>query len=132
MKIKIISRGKIQKKFTKEAIKEFEKRLTKYCKIELRPDKNADKGIKEKDYLIKISKRGKSISSERLAEQIETLRNSGRSCIAVVFDEEYPVKEADLILSISNMNIDRELMLMILYEQIYRSYRIINNAPYHK
>ena len=132
MRIKVLSAKKIQNKFIQDAIKEYAKRLTKYCRIDLKTTSNIEKEIRDKDYIIKISKTGESISSEQLAEKISSLGVSGNSDIAMVVDDEYNVAKPDFNLGISNMDIDGDLMLIILYEQIYRAYRIINNEPYHK
>jgi len=54
------------------------------------------------------------------------------SDVAIVFDEDYKGTRVDYSLQISQMDLHRDLILVILYEQIYRAYRIINNEPYHK
>lgn len=130
MKIKIISTEKIKDKYVKDAIQEYTKRLSTYCKIEYVEAKNPTKEISDKSYVIKINKDGEQLSSEQLAEKIEQLGVSGNSQITIYLGANNI--EVDYILSISKMDIDINILLIIIYEQIYRAYRIINNAPYHK
>lgn len=132
MKIKIVTSKKIKNRFTKDAIKEYAKRLTRYCKIQLNVTNKIEKEINRDSYLIKISNSGNMLTSEELADKISSLGISGNSHITFLFDDEHYVGNADFDLRISNMDIDNDLLLIILYEQIYRAYRIINNEPYHK
>lgn len=132
MKIKIVTSKKIKNRFTKDAIKEYAKRLTRYCKIQLNVTNKIEKEINRDSYLIKISNSGNMLTSEELADKISSLGISGNSHLTFVFDDEHQVGNADFDLRISNMDIDNDLLLIILYEQIYRAYRIINNEPYHK
>lgn len=130
MKIRIINTEKIKDKYVKDAIQEYTKRLSTYCKIEYVEAKNPTKEISDKSYVIKINKDGEQLSSEQLAEKIEQLGVSGNSQITIYLGANNI--EVDYILSISKMDIDINILLIIIYEQIYRAYRIINNAPYHK
>ncbi|NLJ40539.1 MAG: 23S rRNA (pseudouridine(1915)-N(3))-methyltransferase RlmH [Clostridiales bacterium] len=132
MKIKIIRGKKIKDKFILEGINEYAKRLGKYCRVELKIGVNIHKEIKDTAYIFKIGQSGESISSDQLAGKIEALGIGGTSDMIFVFEDEYAKVKADFALNISNMDIDRNLMLIILYKQIYRAYRIINNEPYHK
>jgi 23S rRNA (pseudouridine1915-N3)-methyltransferase len=120
-------------KFYNEAIKEYEKRLGRYCKIELFQVKNEEhllKKLSDKSYKIVISNKGQHISSESLADKINTLGISGNSDIAVIIGaDNFPHDE---ILAISSMEMDLGLMTTIAFEQLYRAYRILNNEPYHK
>ncbi|QAT63509.1 hypothetical protein EQM13_17385 [Acidilutibacter cellobiosedens] len=79
---------------------------------------------------MKIDKHGEQLSSEQLAEKVAQIGVSGNSHITIFLGEDDI--EADYVLSISRMDIDINILLIIIYEQIYRAYRIINNAPYHK
>ena len=130
MRIKIINTEKIRDKYVKEALEEYTKRLSAYCKVEYVETKNPAKEISFKSYVIKINKEGEELSSEQLAEKIEQLGVSGNSHITILLGADNI--EADCVLSISRMDIDINILLIIIYEQIYRAYRIINNAPYHK
>lgn len=133
MNFKIYLVGNKIDKFYMEAIKEYEKRLSRYCKIQLIQVKNQNQLSKInqiKSYKILVSPKGQQISSEELADKINSLAISGKSDIAFIIDiENAPWDE---ILSISPMEMDPGLKATILFEQIYRAYRIINNEPYHK
>ncbi len=132
MNIKIISAHRVKERFIQEAIKEYSKRLAKYCKIDFITTNDVSREIRDRDYVIKIGKSVESISSEQLAKKIASLGIEGNSHIAIVFDGKHDNKKVDFILNLSNMDIDSDLMLIIVYEQIFRAYRIINNEPYHR
>lgn len=159
MKISILTVGKIKEKYLSDAILEYSKRLSRYCKLEIiqvqdekTPDKTSDvqiKQIKEKEgarlnqyikddaYVIALAIDGKQLSSEELAEKINSLGINGESHIQFVIGgslglSDEILKRADFKLSFSKMTFPHQLMRVILLEQIYRSYRIINNEPYHK
>lgn len=130
MKISVITTEKIKEKYVKAAIQEYTKRLSAYCRVEYAETKNPEKEISDKSYVIKIDKNGEKLTSEQLADKIEQLGVSGNSHITVLLGEGNV--KADFVLSVSGMDIDINILLIIIYEQIYRAYRIINNAPYHK
>ena len=132
MKIRIISKDKIENGFAREAVKEYAKRLARYCRLELKCTQSPEKFIRDRDYVIKVARGGAVISSEELAEKISSLGVGGMSDVAIVFDEDYKGTRVDYSLQISQMDLHRDLILVILYEQIYRAYRIINNEAYHK
>lgn len=159
MKITIVAVGKVKEKFYRDAIAEFEKRLSKYCKLEIvevadekTPDnasasqelqikaKEGDRilsSIKDDMHVIALAIEGKQLSSTELADKIDKLGISGRSSIAFVIGgslglDERVLKRADFKLSFSPMTFPHQLMRVILLEQIYRAYRIIAVEPYHK
>ncbi|SHH89892.1 23S rRNA (pseudouridine1915-N3)-methyltransferase [Caloranaerobacter azorensis DSM 13643] len=139
MNIKIITTEKIREKFAKEAINEYSKRLSRYCKlkfVEVKDKKQLQKEITDKTYLVLVSIEGNLISSEELANKISNLALTGKSDITflIIYGEvKNEIKErADYHLAISNMAMDISVLIIIMYEQIYRAYRIINNEPYHK
>lgn len=159
MKITILCVGKIKEKFYRDAIAEYEKRLSRYCKFEVievadekTPDhasENMELLIKEKEaermekylkegaYVIALAIEGKQLDSVELSEKIESLGTSGTSHIIFVIGgslglSERILKRADYKLSFSKMTFPHQLMRVILSEQIYRSYRIMNHEPYHK
>lgn len=159
MKITIVAVGKVKEKFYRDAIAEFEKRLSKYCKLEIvevadekTPDnasasqelqikaKEGDRilsAIKDDMHVIALAIEGKQLSSTELADKIDKLGISGRSSIAFVIGgslglDERVIKRADFKLSFSPMTFPHQLMRVILLEQIYRAYRIIAGEPYHK
>ena len=159
MKITVIAVGKIKEKFYSDAVAEYEKRLGRYCKLEIiqvederTPDKagtSLDEVVKRKEaerilkhlredaYVVTLEIQGNSYDSEGFAGQIEKLATQGVSHIQFVIGgslglHEDICKKADLAVSFSKMTFPHQLMRVILLEQIYRGYRIINKEPYHK
>ncbi len=159
MKITICCVGKIKEKFYSQAIEEYSKRLSKYCKLEVKeaadektPDSASDtvnRMIKEKEgdrllsfikddsYVIALAIDGKMLDSVELSEKIDNLMLSGKSDIVFVIGgslglDKRVLDRADYKLSFSKMTFPHQLMRVILLEQIYRSFRIMKNEPYHK
>ena len=151
--------GMIKENYLCDGIAEYAKRLSRYCKLtfcqvadEKTPDKASEalntqikntegerlmKHIREQDYVIALAIDGKTPDSVELSQKIEKLGVSGISSIAFVIGgslglSESVLKRADYKLSFSRMTFPHQLMQMILLEQIYRSYRIMNHEPYHK
>lgn len=151
--------GKIKEKFYRDAIEEYKKRLSKYCRLEIfeaADEKNPDGDneaarqrvlkkegeallafLKEDAYVIALDIRGKMLDSVELSDKIERLGVEGRSHILFVIGGSLGLSEdvrrrADFRLSFSSMTFPHQLMRVILLEQVYRSFRIINNEPYHK
>jgi 23S rRNA (pseudouridine1915-N3)-methyltransferase len=119
-------------KFYIEAIKEYEKRLSRYCKIELIQVKTEEQLLKifsDKSYKIVIEATSQHVSSEGLADKINTLGVSGISDITLIIGaDNFPYDE---VISISSMEMDLGLITTIIFEQLYRAYRILNNQHYH-
>lgn len=160
MKIDIVCVGKVKEKFYREALDEYAKRLSKYCKfdiIEVDDEKTPDKAsdtveeqiklkeaqrilskLKEDDScVITLEILGKKMDSPGFAKMIEQIGISGKSHIQFVIGgslglHESVTKRADIHISFSDMTFPHQLMRVILSEQIYRGYRIINKEPYHK
>ena len=159
MKITLITVGKIKEKYLKDAIAEYSKRLSRYCKLEIvevadekTPDNASGtvedairdkegerilKYIKEDAYVITLEIAGKMLTSEEMAEKIEKLGVQGTSHIIFIIGGSIGLgreilKRSDYALSFSKMTFPHQLMRVILLEQIYRSYRIMNHEPYHK
>lgn len=159
MKITIISVGKIKEKYLKLGISEYQKRLSRYCKlniIELGDEKVPDKlspgqrqaiklaegqrilrHIKKGMYVICLDIKGKMLSSEDLASLISKLGTIGNSHVAFIIGgslglADQVLEKAHYKLSFSPMTFPHQLMRVILLEQIYRSFRISRGEPYHK
>ena len=159
MKITLLTVGKIKEKYLKDAIAEYSKRLSKYCKLEITevadektPDNASEvvenvirdkegerllKYVKDDAFVITLEIKGKMMTSEELAEKIDTLGIRGVSHIMFIIGGsiglgEDVIKRSDFALSFSKMTFPHQLMRVILLEQIYRSYRIISGEPYHK
>ena len=147
--IKIITVGKIKEKYFIDAIEEYKKRITKYSKLEIieLSDLNYDKEktlfeegknilskINEKDFVITMEIEGKKMDSIELSSFID--KNFSRNITFVIggsYGLSKEVKErSDYKLSFSDLTFPHQLFRIILLEQIYRSFRIINNESYHK
>lgn len=155
----MITVGKLKEKYLKEAVLEYSKRLGRYCRleiIEVADEKTAEgmskaeediilekessrilKYIKEDSYIITLEINGTQLSSEQLADKINTIGINGISHIIFIIGGsigigEAVLKKSDYSLSFSKMTFPHQLMRVILLEQIYRSYRIIYGEPYHK
>jgi len=159
MNITILAVGKIKESFYRDAVEEYVKRLSKYCKlkiIEVQDEKTPDKAgeafdsyikkqeadrllkhIKEGTYVITLEIEGAILDSKQLSHKINELGITGISHIVFVIGGSLGLHEsvsarADYHLSFSKMTFPHQLMRVILLEQIYRSYRLINGEPYHK
>ena len=159
MKISVIAVGKIKEKYLKDAITEYSKRLSRYCKLEIievadekTPDQASEavedairakegerllKHIRDDMYVITLEIGGKMLTSEEFAEKIETLGVQGKSSIAFVIGGSIGLgkevlKRSDFALSFSKMTFPHQLMRVVLLEQVYRGYRIVTGEPYHK
>lgn len=159
MKITILCVGKIKKKFYREAVAEYGKRLSRYCKLEIvevADEKTPDgaSGLVEEQIKAKEAERmerhlrdgafvcalaidGKQLDSVELSEKIEGLGTGGTSHIIFIIGGSLGIADsllarADLRLSFSRMTFPHQLMRVILLEQVYRAYRIMNHEPYHK
>jgi 23S rRNA (pseudouridine1915-N3)-methyltransferase len=159
MNITLVTVGKIKEKYFKDAIAEYSKRLSRYCKldiVEVSDEKTPDnasfvmeslikqkegdrilKYIREDSYCIALAIDGKKYNSVDFAKHIEKLGIMGKSNITFVIGgslglHESVLKRADEKISFSDMTFPHQLMRVILLEQVYRGYRIINNEPYHK
>ncbi|MEG2893684.1 MAG: 23S rRNA (pseudouridine(1915)-N(3))-methyltransferase RlmH, partial [Clostridium sp.] len=156
MNIKIITVGKIKEKFMRDAIDEYTKRLSRYCKLEIleladekTPDNASAKeeeaikekegakiraAIKDTDYVIALDLKGKHITSEEFSEKIENLGIEGRSSIVFIIGGSLGIssetlKRADFKISFSKMTFPHQLFRIMLLEQIYRGFRIMKGEP---
>lgn len=158
MNINIIAVGKIKENYIKQGIKEFEKRLSAHCKlqiIELADEKTKEnasqkeidlvldkEGSRIEPYLegfynISLDIKGKKMDSIKFADKLDNLMLDGISDINFIIGgslglSDEVLKKSDFRLSFSDMTFPHQLMRLILLEQIYRAFRIINNFPYHK
>ncbi len=159
MKITVLCVGKIKEKYFTMAIDEYSKRLSRYAKLEIvevadekTPDgaseaiENAirDKegkrilaNLKEDSYVITLEIEGKMLDSVELSKKIESIGVSGKGHITFIIGGSLGLSDevkskSDYKLSFSKMTFPHQLMRVVLLEQIYRSYRILGNEPYHK
>jgi len=138
--INIICVGTLKEKYLADAVNEYEKRLRSYCKLityELKSDDMIEKHLIGKSYKIALCVEGIRLSSEELADKFTAVTNGGHSSISLVIGgaEGLPdnIKNmCDYKLSFSAMTFPHRLMRIILVEQVYRAFTIINNEKYHK
>ncbi len=159
MKITIIAVGKIREDWIKNGIAEYQKRLSKFCKFEIlevaeeqAPEnlspleiiniKNAEgekilSKIRQDVYKIALVIDGKQLTSPQLAENISLQAVSGTSEIAFIIGgsnglSDEVINQSNLHLSFGKFTYPHQLMRLILTEQVYRAFKIINREPYHK
>jgi len=159
MNITVISVGKIKEKYLINAIHEYSKRLSRYCKLDLVevPDEKAPENLSDKEmeqikaiegvyilknikdgmYVIALDIQGKMLSSDEFADRLMRLGVQGNSSIAFIIGgslglSDKVLKRADYRLSFSAMTFPHQLMKVILLEQVYRAFRIMKGEPYHK
>ena len=159
MNITLITVGKIKEKFLRDAIDEYSKRLSKYCKLEIievsdekTPDNASEKEelqIKEKEgskilskikdnaYVIAMDLKGKNLSSEEFSSFIDNCGIQGHSNLVFVIGGSLGLSKdvlnrANYKLCFSKMTFPHQLFRVMLLEQIYRGFRIMKGEPYHK
>ena len=150
--IKIICVGKIKEAFFRDAVEEYKKRLSKYIKLEiievddinnqnevvslLKEKELLLKHINTKDYIITLEIEGKKFSSLDFAKKIDQTLSINSNITFIIggsngLDEEIKTL-SDLKLSFSDLTFPHQLFRVVLLEQIYRAFKIINNESYHK
>ena len=152
MNITVICVGGIKEKFYKDACDEYIKRLGRFGKIRVtelaevkgkdRQDINKEgkaiiKAIPKSSYVIALCVEGSKMSSEKLADKIKTLSLSSVSELTFIIGGSDGLSDevkaaADYRLSFSEMTFPHMLMRVILLEQIYRAFTIIEGSAYHK
>lgn len=159
MKLTLITVGKIKEKYLRDAVAEYSKRLSRYCKLEIletadeRTPEDASEAakealrdkegkrilrlVREDAYVITLEIQGEMPDSVELADKIEKLGVKGISHIVFIIGGSIGLSKevclrSDYALSFSRMTFPHQLMRVILLEQIYRSFRIIQEEPYHK
>lgn len=156
IKINLIAVGRIKEKYFSEGIEEYQKRLGRFCDFTITeiPEENykkVDDSIIEtikkvegekitkalKGYVIITDIGGEKISSEKLAKLIDNLSVSGKGQISIVIGGSYGLseevkKKADKKISFSDMTFPHTLFRLMLTEQIYRAFCILEGNPYHK
>ncbi|MBR0229818.1 MAG: 23S rRNA (pseudouridine(1915)-N(3))-methyltransferase RlmH [Erysipelotrichaceae bacterium] len=152
--IQIICVGKLKEKATQELVKEYTKRLSAYTKIEItevndESNQLEDEKVKQlegeriirqirKDsFVILLDLKGRPLSSEELSMKINEIYTYNSSNITFIIGGSLGVSEevrsrADFRWKLSDLTFPHNLVRIILLEQIYRSYKILNHEPYHK
>lgn len=158
MKIRIICVGKLKERFYSEAAAEFKKRLSRFCELEIveladervpESPSEADirrvkdieaRRIEEKlvnDTVIALDPRGKQYSSEEFSSVIKDYMVNGKSRISFIIGGSHGLtdeirKRSDAVVSFSKMTFSHQIFRIMLLEQIYRAFKIMNGEPYHK
>ena len=156
MNIKIIAVGKIKEQYLKDAIKEYEKRLSSFCSfsvVEVQAEQINDESlcgkykeleaerilqnIKHNSYVITLEIKGKSFSSESFAGKIKEISNAGISDVVFVIGGANGLHNkvssvSNLKISFSEMTFTHQMIRLLLMEQIYRAFKINANEPYHR
>lgn len=159
MKITIIAVGKLKEKYWKQAIAEYEKRLSAYTKVEIievsdekAPENMSDKEIeqvKEKEgqrilakvkpqsTVITLEIQGKMLSSEGLAKELDQRMTQGASDFTFIIGgsnglHQNVMNRSNFALSFSKMTFPHQMMRVVLLEQVYRAFKINRGEAYHK
>lgn len=157
--IKIVCVGKIKEKYLEDAIKEYSKRLSRFCKLEIieLPDEKLPANrsealyneVKEKEaklilskinnknsYVVCLDETGIEMPSPKLAEKLDSIFTNISSSITFVIGGSLGLsntvkKNANLILSFSKLTFPHQLFRVFLLEQLFRCFKILNNEQYH-
>jgi 23S rRNA (pseudouridine1915-N3)-methyltransferase len=159
MNIEIICVGTLKEKYWRDAEAEYVKRLSKYGRIKIvqvretplpaNPSPANEKAViaaestallkaaGKQSYVVALDRGGKRFSSEDFAQKLRSLMIGGKSHIAFLIGGSLGISDealdaSDLRLSFSEMTFPHQLMRIILLEQTYRSFKILNNEAYHK
>ncbi len=156
--INLVVVGKIKESFHREEISELVKRLSKYCKVstkEVTPVVYKDESsqiikmilnkegesllklIKDDAYVFLLDLHGKEISSEEFTFKLDNLIGSGKNNITFVIGGSYGLSDkvrerSNFAIKLSPMTFTHQMTRIIILEQIYRSFKIINHETYHK
>lgn len=156
VQIQIIAVGKIKEDYLKRGIEDYAKRLSRHVKITVTEVAEEDINIKpgaevkakealklekqlqprESRYVIALDMRGTELSSEELAQKLESLMLAGKSSISFVIGgalglDDSITRMADFRLSLSKLTFTHQIARFIVLEQLYRSFKIIKGEPYH-
>ncbi|MDD3919702.1 MAG: 23S rRNA (pseudouridine(1915)-N(3))-methyltransferase RlmH [Eubacteriales bacterium] len=159
VQIKIVCVGKLKEDFYRDAVAEFEKRLSRFCTLDIIevPDEKAPEKLSNlqrlsvlqkegdavldkldpQDYVVALAISGVAYTSESFAYTLGRWMTEGKSRLAFVIGGSLGLsmdvmQRADSTLSFSTMTFSHQMARIILLEQVYRSFKINNNEPYHK
>ena len=150
--IKLITVGTIKEKYLKDAIEEYTKRIKKYTNIELIEVKDEGlvdeskaisleaekikKHLSPRDYIVTMEIEGKQLTSEEFSEKLNQIQIENSNIVFIIggsYGLSDEIKQlSKLHLSFSKMTFPHQLFRVLLLEQIYRCYKILNNESYHK
>ena len=143
--IKIICPGKIKEKYLRDAIEDYLKRISKYHKLEileLEDSNSIDEGkrilknIDSKDFVVTLEINGNIITSQKFAQKLDKIFITNSKICFVIggscgLSDEVKAR-SDYKLSFSSFTFPHQLFRVILLEQLYRAFKIMNNESYHK
>lgn len=159
MKLRLICVGRLKEKFYTDAVNEFKKRLSRFAEVEIveladekAPEKLSDAELEQiklaegrrilakladGETVVALDIRGVQLSSTELAEKLKNLMLEGKSRIAFIIGGSNGLSgevlsRADFKLSFSKLTFSHQIFRIMLVEQLYRAFKIINNEPYHK
>ena len=159
LNVKLICVGKMRERWFVDAFAEYQKRLAGYCRLELAepeerrlPEKPSDneirqalekegaeilKAIPQDAYVVCLCVEGRQMPSEGMAELIAARENSGKPRLCFVIGGSYGLSDtvkarADQRLSMSKMTFPHHLARVMLIEQLYRGFKILEGSRYHK
>lgn len=159
MKVKIISIGKLKEKYLKDGIAEYQKRLSRFCQLEMieLPDEKTpdnasilekekiiategdriEKKIGQRDFVIVLAIEGKTFSSEKFSQYLSDATVRGYSDITFIIGGSLGLdprikNRANLLMSFGLLTLPHQLMRLVLIEQVYRAFMIREGSPYHK
>lgn len=157
MELNFIAMGRLKKGWYSDACADYIKRLGAYANVKVKepepvplpkePSASQIKQALEKEacvirghmsgYSVAMCVEGKQLSSEQLAEKLRQLGNNGISTVSFIIGSSFGLSESlksecGLRLSMSEMTFPHELARVMLLEQVYRAFSIINNSKYHK
>lgn len=156
--INIVCVGKIKEKYLKDAILEYSKRLSKYCKLNIIevPDEQIPVNVNDKienniksiegnkildhlknSYIIALDLHGKQFTSEEFANKINNISLNFNSTISFIIGgslglSDEVINKSNELICFSKLTFPHQLIRIFLLEQIYRSFKILNNETYHK
>lgn len=157
--VNIICVGNLKEKYLKDAVDEYKKRLSAFCKFDIieiaeqrlsdKPSESEINSALEKEAekimqkvpkgsaVISMAIEGKQLSSEKLADTVSDFALKGFSSISFIIGSSFGLSQnvkskASLLLSMSKMTFPHQLARVMLCEQIYRAFSIINHTKYHK
>lgn len=156
IKINVVCVGKVKEKYFQDGIKEYSKRLSKYCELSIielaeenftKVDDALISVIKEREaekilphlkgYVFATAIEGKKLSSSAFSQKIKGIIDGGQGVITFVIGGSYGLSDkvkqkANELISFSDMTFPHTMFRLILTEQLYRVFAIINNSSYHK
>lgn len=157
--IKLIVVGKLKEKALKQLVEEYEKRLRPYTKLEIievndeaAPENNSaalNEQVKQiegerilakvspQEYVILLDLKGKMLDSVSLAKKLDEIRTYHTGNITFIIGgslgvSEALIKRSDMRWKLSDLTFTHQMVRVMILEQIYRTYKILNNEPYHK